>query len=151
MIKDLEKHITLDKPDIGWRFDDNEEVLKCIKVVDKETGDLIVEKLKAGNFILDYALSKDKFEIFEIIEFSDDYNLVTKKLKELLRTNDKIVLTWFSGQQTLLTDWKTFTDNWDDFFYPSSDDLLVISQTWDLIIYISHFESFQIGQRIKSK
>ncbi|WP_456458292.1 hypothetical protein [Reichenbachiella sp.] len=151
MIKDLEKHITLDKPDIDWRFEDNEEVLKKLKVVDKQTENFIWERLKADNFIADYALNKDKFEAFETIEFADNYDSVTNRLKELPNTNDKIVLIWFSGQHTLLTDWKTFADNWDDFFYPSSDDLVVISETWDWIIYIAHFESFQMGQRIQTE
>lgn len=151
MIKDLEKHITLDKPDIDWRFDDNEDVLKKLKVVDKQTASFIWEKLKADKFIADYILNKDRFEIFETIEFADNYDSVTNRLKELPNTNDKIVLTWFSAQRTLLTDWKIFTDNWGDFFYPSSDDLVVINETWDWVIYIAHFESFQMGRGIKTE
>lgn len=150
MIKDLEKHITLDKPGIDWRFDDK-EVLKKIKVVDKEAENLIWDRLKSDNFIQDYTLNKDKFEIFETIEFADNYDDVTIRLKELSIKNDKILLIWFSAQHTLLTDWKTFIDNWDDFFYPSSDDLIVINENWDWIIYIAHFESFQFGRGIKTK
>jgi hypothetical protein len=154
MIKDLEKHITSDKPDIDWRFDDNQNVLEKIKVVDKETENFIWDKLKGDGFILDYELNEDKFETFESIEFGDNYELVTTRLKQLLKTtsnNDKVILTWFSARHSFLTDLKTFVDNWDDFFYPSSDDLVVITENWDWIIYIAHFESFQFGQRIKSK
>ncbi len=150
MIKDLEKHITLDKPDIDWRFDDNQEVLEKLKVVDKETVSFIWEKLKVDYFTVDNMLNKDKFEVFETIEFAGNYEAVTNRLKELPNTNDKIVLTWFAAQQTLLTDWKTFADNWDDFFYPSSDDLIVINETWSWVIYIAHFESFQMGRGIKT-
>lgn len=149
MIIDLEKHITPEKPDIDWRFHGNEGVLTKLKAVDKQTGDLIWEKLKNENFISDYVLNRDKFEIFETIEFGDNYESVTNRLKELPKTNDKIVLTWFSVQHAILTDWETFVDNWDDFFYPSSDDLIVVNENWDWIIYIAHFESFQMGRGVK--
>jgi hypothetical protein len=151
VINDLEKHITFDKPHIYWRFDDKLDVLNKIKVIDEAAASLIWDRLNTGNFITDYALNKDRFDTFETIEFADNYDSVTKRLKELAQTNDNIVLTWFSAQHTLLIDLKTFTDNWDDFFYPSSDDLVVIHKNWDWIIYIAHFESFQIGQGIKTK
>lgn len=141
----------MDKPDIDWRFDDKLEVLSKINVIDKAAESLIWDRLKADNFIADYTLNKKKFETFETIEFADNYDSVTNRLKELAQTNDNIVLTWFSAQHTLLTDWKTFTDNWDDFFYPSSDDLIVINETWDWMIYIAHFESFQLGRGIKTE
>lgn len=146
MIKDLEKHTTFDTPDIDYRFDGKVTILKKIKVLDKEVENLIWDKLKSDNFVKDYSLNKDKFEVFEIIEFKDKYGLITKRLNELTKTNDKVILTWFSGQHTLLTDSKTFIENWDSFFYPSSDELIVINETWNWIIYIAHFESFQFGQ-----
>jgi hypothetical protein len=152
MIKDLEKHITFNKPDIYWRFEDNQRVLEKIKVLDKEADSLIWNKLKGDSFLPGYSLNENKFETFESIEFSDNYDLVTDKLKELLKTsstNVKVILTWFSDGRSYLTDLKTFIDNWDDFFYPSSDDLVVINENWDWIIYLAHFESFQFGEKIK--
>jgi hypothetical protein len=154
MIEDLEKHITLEKPDIDWRFDNKQQVLEKIKVLDTETENIIWDKLKGDNFIHDYELNENKFETFENIEFSNNYDRVTTRLKELFKntsTNDKVVLTWFSARHSFLTDLKTFVDNWDDFFYPSSDDIIVINETWDWIIYIAHFECFQFGQRLKTK
>jgi hypothetical protein len=123
-------------------FDDNPQVVEKIKVVDKETENFIWDKLKGDGFIPDYKLSEDKFETFESIEFGDNYELVTTRLKELLKTtsnNDKVILTWFSAGHSFLTDFKTFVDNWDDFFYPSLDNLVVITENWDWIIYIAHF------------
>lgn len=154
MIKNLERHITSDTPDIKWRFDDKQQVYEKIKVLDKEIDNLIWDKLKDDIFYTDYNVNESKFETFESIEFSDNYKLVTARLKELFKTNStnvEVVLTWFSSGHSFLTDLKTFTDNWDDFFYPSSDDLIVINENWDWIIYISHFESFQLGQKIKTK
>jgi len=151
MIKDLEKHLTLDTLHIDWRFNNKLKVLEKIKVVDKETENIIWNILKTDSFILDYALNENKFKKFERIESHDNYILVTNTLKNLTKTNDKVVLTWFSGQHTLFTDLKTFVDNWADFFYPSSDDLIVANENWDWIIYIAHFESFQFGQGIKTE
>jgi len=154
MIKDIELHITSEKPDIVWRFEDKEEVLKKIKVLDKETENLIWNKLKGDSIIPDYILNESKFETFESIEFRDNYDLVTDRLKELFKTssiNVKVVLTWFSSGQSFLTDLKTFMDNWDDFFYPSSDDLVIIHENWNWVIYIAHFECFQLGQKINTR
>lgn len=155
MITDLEKHLTSAKPDIDWRFDDQvenlKETLKKISVVDNEAENLIWDSIKGGDFLQDYSLNKNKFDTFEEIEFSGDYSLITKRLKEMKNTGDKVILTWFSGDQTLLTDLKTFIDNWHNFVSPSADDLLVIDEKWNWIIYISHFELFQFGQGIEFK
>lgn len=151
MIKDLEKHIISDKPDIAWRFEDKEYVLRKIRVLDREAENLIWDLLKTEKFLLPYELNKDKFKNFETIEFADNYESVTIRLREILETDEEIILTWASDGHSLLTDSMTFIDNWDDFFYPSSDDLIVINCSKDWIIYIAHFESFQFGQGIKTK
>ena len=152
MTINLEKHITSDQPDISWRFDDKKEVLRKVRVLDKETENLIWGKLKGDFLIQDNELKRDKFDKFESIEFSDNYDAVTLRLKELFEnssTTDKVVLTWFSDGHSFVTDLETFISNWEDFFYPSSDDLVVVNENWDWIILIAHFESFQLGLGIK--
>ncbi len=135
------------KLEIGWRFEDKKEVLEKLIVLNNHTESEIWNKLKSNDFLESYSLNKDKFEVFETIEFKNNYELVSNKLSEL--SNHKIILTWFSGNETLVTDMNTFRNNWDDFFYPSSDDLLIIKEDWDWIIYISHFECLQYGSKIK--
>ncbi len=147
MINDLEKYINSDKIGIDWRFENQVEVLSRIKCINKEGKDLLWDKLLRGNLLQDYSLNKEKFETFEEKEFCNNYDLIATRLKEINNQTDKVILTWFTGE-TLFTDVKSFIDNWESFYYPSSDDLLVIHEKQDWIIYISHFEVFQFGQRV---
>lgn len=64
-----------------------------------------------------------------------------------LPNDQDVILTWVSGQ-TLTTSFNTFVDNWDTIFYPSSDDIFVIDENWKWVIYLAHFERFQIGRGI---
>jgi hypothetical protein len=43
--------------------------------------------------------------------------------------------------------WGIFCKYWDDFRYPSSDDLLVWSQQEDWFLYYGHHEIFEYGTR----
>ncbi|MET4084251.1 hypothetical protein ABIB40_004227 [Pedobacter sp. UYP30] len=138
------------KLELEWRFEDNKEVLEKLIILDKHAESAIWNKLKSNVFLESYSLNKDKFKDFETIEFKNNYELVSKKLSELSnQINQKIILTWFSENETLITDMDTFKNNWDSFFQPSSDDRLIIREDWDWIIYLSHFECLQYGSKIK--
>lgn len=147
---DFQKYIAQESASIDWRFKKNRRVLNKVNVFNESFEKIIWSKLKSENFLLEYSLNNDKFEHFETIKFVGNSDSVTKSLKEFSLPNKKIALTWFAEQHTLLTDWKTFTHYWDDFFYPGSDDLIVFDESWNWILYFSHFETLQLGQGIKN-
>lgn len=91
-----------------------------------------------------FSINKDKFELFEEIFFVDNYDSVSSKLKKMNNLKDKVILTYLSGESFYL-DFDVFVDNWLDFYYPSSDDILIINEKRNWIIYLTHFESFQLG------
>lgn len=59
---------------------------------------------------------------------------------------ERIILSW-TEELVIRTTWKIFTEHWDDFCYPASDDLIVFpeSETW-MLLY-SHTEEFQFGSQ----
>ena len=59
-----------------------------------------------------------------------------------------VVVSWRENL-AIRTTWEIFTAHWDDFCYPSSDDVLVFpdSECWALLYF--HEEEFQFGYRRK--
>lgn len=148
MEKEIEIKITDENPNISRRFDKNEEIISRIKVIDKSTEELLWDKLKGGIILENYTLNKDKFLNFEELDFSADYSIVTKKIADLFKDNEQLILTWFSNEKSLTTDSNTFIHNWEDFFSPSVDDLVVVNKNLDWVIYITHYEVFLLGQKL---
>jgi hypothetical protein len=58
--------------------------------------------------------------------------------------NARIYAAW-SDQLAVATRWEVFTEYWDEFCYPSSDDVVVtpVSGTWHLVYH--HFEQFDFS------
>jgi hypothetical protein len=150
LIKVLEDKATDNESDISWRFEEKNDILKKILTVDKEGEELINDYLESNNFIKNFELNKNRFDIFEEIEFENNYNLITFRLEELFTTNSQVVLFWLQDSCTILTDLQTFIVNWEDFYYPSSDDLIVINQIDNWVMYFTHYELYQFGRILKS-
>ena len=148
MEKEIIINITDENPNASGRFNDNEKIISSIKVIDKLSEELLWQKLKNGIVLENYSLNKDKFVNYEEYDFDSDYNIVTRCLNEFFKVDQEIILTWVSNEKTLLTNSNTFIDNWEDFYSPSIDDLIVVNNKIDFVIYIAHYESFQFGQNI---
>lgn len=147
MIENINKYITIESPEIAWRFLDNIDVIKDVQVLNTEVNNILWNKILESKIIKDFSLNKEKFESIEEILFKNEDDQVTKRFKELQNREDKVILLWAVGQ-ALITKLETFVENWRDFFYPGADDLLIINTSQDWIIYISHFECFQCGKGI---
>lgn len=149
MEREIEIKITDENPNISQRFDDNLEIVARINVIDKATEELLWSRLKDGILLENYSLNKDMFLIFEELDFSSDYIIVTQRMTDFFKDNEEqLILTWFSNEKSLTTDSNTFIHNWEDFFSPSADDLVVVNKNLDWVIYIAHYEVFQLGQKL---
>lgn len=93
------------------------------------------------------------------IPFTHDYFRVIDKAK-ILSNNEKIIENWLlaraiSPQQEIIlywddetaviTNWKTFVEYFDDFFYGGSDDLEVFSETLDWMLLCFHEDELYFG------
>lgn len=146
----LEKYYTSqDDPTIKWRFSDKPTEIEQIHVVNKTGADIVWEWLMK-NITNEYSLNKDSFDHIEAIPFENNYEKIANFLKSFEYDDDNIILTWYTDE-TIVTTMKCFTKNWDDFFHPSSDDLLVINIKRNWIIYIAHFEVLYFGHGLIEK
>ena len=139
---------TEENPNCSHRFDSHEEIIVKLKVIDNATEKIVWNKLKDGILLENYSLNMDKFIEFEEIEFSADYSIVTKKITDFFKGHEQLILTWFSNEKSLTTDSNTFIQNWEDFYSPSADDLVVVNKDLDWIIYITHYEVLQFGKKL---
>jgi hypothetical protein len=146
----FDEHIIPGQIDLADRFEHKTEVLSKLYAVSKEFEGVIWEGLKNGNFIAEYELCSANFKNFKTFEFAEDYDIASRQLMPLKETAGRVLLTWYSAINPIVTDIATFVDNWDDFFYPSSEDLIVIDEGWDWIAYFAHYECLFFGQGIIS-
>ena len=148
----MEKDIltTNESPNITGRFNDSPILINKLKVVAEVSEKRYWEKLKDNILLKDYSLNTDKFEVFEIFDFENNYESVKDKLLEIFKEPDEIILSWFTNEKSLLIDSNTFIENWEEFFSPSQDDLIIFSKNFNWVIYITHYECFQFGYGIKN-
>ena len=57
-----------------------------------------------------------------------------------------IVVSW-DQQTAVVTDFELFTARWEDFCYPSSDDVAVLPLDGSWVLHYWHWEEFVFGRR----
>jgi hypothetical protein len=58
------------------------------------------------------------------------------------RFTEEVFVCW-CGDTALRTDWSTFIEHWDDFCYPSSDDVTVLPQSGSWMLLYHHWHEFE--------
>ena len=59
---------------------------------------------------------------------------------------EQVVVSW-ERDTALQTSWDFFTARWDDFCYPSSDDVLILPDSGSWVLRYHHEEIFYFGSR----
>jgi len=150
MKREIEVITTSENPNVTHRFDQKLNLISKLKVIDETSEKLFWERLKDGILLNDYSLNIDKFEQFEKFNFEGDYEKITERLNNIFKEPEQIILSWFTSERSLLTDSASFIQNWEYFFSPSADDLLIFNKNFNWLIYIAHYEYFYFGQGMKS-
>jgi len=92
-------------------------------------------------------LLRSKFTDIESLIVSDDHESVRAWLQsKAIAPETRIAVSWDKAN-CVTTLWRIFCKYWDDFCYPSSDDVLVWSQEEDWVLYYCHHEIFEYGTR----
>lgn len=142
----FEQNIIPTTPNVISRFEKPAEVSSKIFSVNSQFEKKVWAELETKSIIKPFELCGDKFKVFEVIDFSGDHKLVSARLSTINPPTKNFLLIWNSSFNALVTDFDTVIHHWDDFFCPSSDDLYIISQDKNLILYFAHFECLNIGQ-----
>jgi len=74
-----------------------------------------------------------------------DHVRVTEALTALpIASEQRIVVEW-DRVDVLETSWRTFRDYWDDFCYPSSDDVTICPVDGGWVLCYHHWERFSFS------
>ncbi|SPE56389.1 conserved hypothetical protein [Verrucomicrobia bacterium] len=57
------------------------------------------------------------------------------------------VFVLWDSELAVSTTWRIFTEYWDDFCYPASDDVAVWPMTAAWVLLYHHYEQFEFGRR----
>lgn len=154
---DKREIIPLSDFELGWRFDkvhnsdisdyDKQEILALSENESKRLNKVIdyyeIESNRIGKYLeTDWfsanSENEDKVERFR--------NQVENYLKPF---NEDIIISW-ERKLTLKTTKKIFIKYWTDFLYPCSDDVTIISEKTNWILFYNHCEVANIWIKNKS-
>jgi predicted ATP-grasp superfamily ATP-dependent carboligase len=144
---DYNEVIPLEKFELGWRFD----IFHNSGVSDNEKSEILAlseTESKRLNKIIDYyEIESNRFEkYFETDWFSanseseDKIAKVRTQVENYLKPFDEDLIISWKRKITLKTSKKIFLKYWTDFLYPSSDDVTIISEKANWILFYRHFE-----------
>lgn len=133
---------------LAWRWTQSthavfpDEVLAQLRPIDAPEANELAKRLRSsidGNSLaVDSFLTIQKEEVREHIS----------SFLEGLGIDDMtiVLLSWDSGT-ALRTSWGIFRQYWDDFCYPSSDDVAIAPEADSWLLSYSHEEAFEFGRR----
>ena len=144
------KTILINDFPLFWRWTDlkycqfSEKELSKIQPLVADTAKQYYKKISSLLENNDFSPSKN---IFNKIEYIDNYQF--EEVKNWLKTRitqKEIILSWFEDI-AIIVDVNLFISKWDDFCYPSSDDIIIYSEDKDWIILYHHSEVFWYGEK----
>jgi hypothetical protein len=93
------------------------------------------------------AVSRDAGSFAATFRSDDTPDVVRNRLRELPPAASDIVLVSWDERTAVVTDWDCFVTYWDDFCYPSADDVTVLPLEGDWMVCYRHYEAIQFRPR----
>lgn len=137
---------------LKWRFTDSHwnklpestinHIIPLSKIGAKEISEIIKNEKTSLHipFTHEYFRIIDKAKIFE----NNEQKIENWLLDRAISPHQEIVLYW-DDETAAITNWKTFVENFDDFFYGGSDDLEVFSETLNWMLLCFHEDELYFG------
>ena len=140
----------LDKFPLKWRWTEDEYCILPPEELAQITP-LSPEKAKVAwskslTFISsqsDFSPNTDLFESIEVIDTKDE-NQVSDWLMRKMTSTD-IIVSW-QPEIAVFTNSQLFIKYWDEFCYPSSDDVSIWPKDESWVIHFCHHEAFCYGR-----
>lgn len=148
--------IPLNDFELGWRF----EKTHCPDISESEKKQIrpVSEmESKRLNKVIDYFENennlRNNYTQSDWISANAENDEKIERFRKMLeialeKCNEDLILTW-NRNTTLITTKDIFIKYWSDFLYPSSDDVTIISEKTNWVIFYQHFEVVNIWKRIK--
>lgn len=149
LIINVTDYILMDSFPLKFRFTDEKYHklsvvdLARIKPLRKEKSKEINENF--GKFITNCQLSSEMLQgivsIGEVHESAD----IAKWLKQRETSFEGEIIVSWDVDNCVVTDFQLFSDNWDDFCYPGSYDVIIVSKDQKSYLYYCHEDIFEFG------
>lgn len=151
---DEKEIIPLDEFSLNWRFNETQNTT-ISKIEKSKIYPLSEVESKRINNIIDYfenELNRMKYfsEKGWFSATQDSIKNIERFINvvdnELNMCEEDLIVTW-NRKTTLKTTKQIFLKFWTDFLYPSSDDVTIISEKTNWIMFYSHYEVANIWKR----
>lgn len=153
---DTSEIISFEDFDLNWRWDHNHN--PYISAEDKEQfKPLSIQESKRINKIIDYfELESNLYKSFETTDWIrassetlDSIKKFSNDFKELTQDyNENLFISW-NRTTCIYTTKDIFIKYWDDFCYPVSDDITIISELTNWVYFYNHIEVGRFWKRKK--
>jgi len=141
---------SVDSFPLKWRWTDSrwnklsDEALNSIRPLsESKSRELCQYSLRFSN---QSGLIESLFENISWIAASEDSLEIRQWLLDRSSDLNQMVVVSWDNELAALVSWKVFCECWDDFCYPSSDDVAIFPLYGEWILFYSHDECFIYGE-----
>lgn len=146
--------IPMDEFELKWRFTEEEynvlpnHHLSVIQPLNKDASESIGNLLFDTGLMGQYKLNKEHFSSITKLDLRTKSEKDGRKWLGNLNVDSKetVFLFWDSGVSAF-TNWDIFKMYYEDFYYPVSDDLILINRNVNWVLYFFHEEIVSFGLR----
>ena len=144
---DNKEIITFKDFDLGWRFskshnsDISEEELKQILPLSETESKRLNKVIDFYEIESNRIFNYQQTDWFRSSQENDEKieNFRSNLAQKLSKFDEDLIISW-NRKTTLKTSKTIFLKYWTDFLYPSSDDVTIISEKTNWILFFTHYE-----------
>ncbi|QIG88657.1 DUF2947 family protein [Chryseobacterium sp. POL2] len=144
---DSKEIIPFEDFDLGWRFskshnsDISDEELKQILPLSETESKRLNKVIDFYEIESNRILNYQQTDWFRSSQENDEKieNFRNNLAQKLSKFDEDLIISW-NRKTTLKTNKTIFLKYWTDFLYPSSDDVTIISEKTNWILFFSHYE-----------
>lgn len=141
---------SIDSFPLKWRWTDSrwnklpDETLNSIQPLsENKSRELCQYSLAFSN---QSGLVESLFDRLSRIDISDDSPEIRQWLLDRSSDLKQTVAVSWDNELAALVSWRVFCEYWNDFCYPSSDDVAIFPLSGDWMLFYSHDEYFIYGE-----
>jgi hypothetical protein len=133
--------IALEEFELAWRWTDETNLLPD---VDRKRIRPLTPSKAAALAPMATHLCEEQRDIPKWLSTDQSPVFVRRRLEALNIDGDTRILVSWNATTAVVTDWDLFCRYWDDFCYPSSDDVTILPLTGEWVLCYDHSEAFRL-------
>lgn len=151
---DINEIIPFESFELSWRWDDlhnpnispeDKGQIKPLSFIESKRIKKVINHFESESILREHFESTEWFTVSP--ETKGTLDKFAKRFQELTKDyNENLYISW-NRSTSLYTTKEIFVRYWDDFCYPSSDDITIISELTNWIYFYNHIEVGQFWKR----